>query len=359
VRTGASAAALALVAALAAAAPAAASGPPARAAVVGGSAAAQYPWIVATSRGCGGSLIAPDRVLTAGHCVEDLRIDALRLYVGAHRRTAGRSLRYDGLPVQPVEVATHPGYRTLRGGGPANDAAVIKLAAPVDGVAPVRLAAPEDIPSYAASSPATVLGWGVTRTDRRNPPMARALRAGPLRMLSDRSCSRIYGQGNAYRASVMLCARSRNAFRRPNTSPCVGDSGGPLITDAGIQIGIVSFGISCGALREPTVFAEVAGLRPFLDAPEPVWAPQPEGRPAVSGRLAPRRLATCEAPPFRNPVTRLRYRWGINGRLVATGRRLRIPRRAAGEILQCRVVAGNAGGDTPSVVSPRRRVGRA
>ncbi|HEV2812845.1 MAG TPA: serine protease [Solirubrobacteraceae bacterium] len=318
-----------------------------------------YPWIVAMSRGCGGTLVAPDRVLTAGHCVEDLRVDSLRLYVGARQRRRG-ALRYDGIEVGALDVATHPGYRSLDGGGPANDVALLRLSEPVEGVPPVALATPLDAGAYAADTPALVLGWGVTRTDRRDPPLALGLRSGRLRVLSDRLCSRTYGtgEGGGYRSSVMLCARSHNAFRRPNTSPCVGDSGGPLITEAGLQVGVVSFGISCGALREPTVFAEVAGLRPFIDDPEPVWAPQPEGRPVVSGRIAAGNVVSCEPPPFRNGVQRLRYRWGVNRLLVATGRRVRITRSAVGKVLQCRVVAENDGGSTPSVASPRIRVAR-
>jgi secreted trypsin-like serine protease len=357
-------AALAALAAILAGAPAAAArdaAPPARAAVVGGGSvpAGAYPWIVAMSRGCGGSLIAPDRVLTAGHCVEDMRVDTLRLYVGARQRRRG-SVRYDGIAVRAAEVATHPGYRSLTGGGPANDVAVLQLSEPVEGVAPVTLAGPQDAAAYGPSTMATVLGWGVTRTDLRDPPLARGLRSGSLRVLSDRSCARVYGDqdGAGYRAGVMLCARSRNAFRRPNTSPCVGDSGGPLVSDGGLQVGVVSFGISCGALREPTVFAEVAGLRPFIDDPEPEWSPQPEGRPVVSGRVAPGNVVSCDPPAFRNPVRRLRYRWGINRLLVATGRRVRVTNRAAGKILQCRVVAQNAGGRTPSAASPPIRVPR-
>ncbi|HEX8205928.1 MAG TPA: serine protease [Solirubrobacteraceae bacterium] len=342
------------------AAPAAAAdrAPTARASVVGGGSVPQgaYPWIVAMSRGCGGSLIAPDRVLTAGHCVEDLRVETLRLYVGARTRKRG-SLRYDGIPVQGVDVATHPGYKSLSGGGPANDVALVRLARPVEGVAPVRLAVPEEVGLYGAASPVTVLGWGVTRSDPRA-SMARGLRSGRLSALSDRSCGRVYGGDGGYRPSVMLCARSRNQFRKPNTSPCVGDSGGPLITDGGIQVGVVSFGISCGALREPTVFAEVAGLRPFIDAPEPVWSPQPLARPTVSGRIVPGEIVSCDPPPFRNQVRRLRYRWGVNRLLVATGRRVRITSRAAGKILQCRVVAENEGGETPSAASPPLRVPR-
>ena len=167
----------------------------------------------------------------------------------------------------------------------------------------------------------------------------------------------MYGEDDTYRSSVMLCARSKNALRRPNTSPCVGDSGGPLVV-GDLQVGIVSFGISCGALNEPTVFSRVAGLRSFIDDPEPVGSPQPLGPATVSGTLAPGRTVACVAPKFRNPVSRIRYRWGINGLLVATSRRVRVTSAARGKILQCRAVAVNPGGETPSPASDARRVPR-
>ena len=331
--------------------------PPARSAVVGGTPAppGAYPWMVALSRGCGGTLIAPDRVLTAGHCVEDLRISDLRLYVGATRRQRG-SYRYDGLPVRAAEVASHPGYRPLERGGPVHDAAVIRLTEPVSDVAPVRLATTADAADGAARG-ATVVGFGVMRTDLVRAPLATGLQQGELRILSDRSCNALYGQEGTYRRSVMLCARSRSALRRPNTSPCVGDSGGPLLS-GGVQVGIVSFGISCGALGEPTVFARVARLRAFIDQPEPIWAPQPLGRARVTGSRRPGGVATCVAPPFRNRVDRVLYRWGLNGLLVARGQRVRIRGTARGRILQCRAVAQNAGGATPSLASAPVRVPR-
>lgn len=347
-----------LVAAVATAAAAPPAGPTARAAVVGGEGAPRgaYPWIVALNVGCGGTLIAPDRVLTAGHCVEDLRVSTLRLYVGAHQRKRG-GFRYDGLSVQAVDVASHPRYRSLENGGPTNDAAIVKLAAPVPNVPLARLATRAEAPLFAGGEEATVIGWGVTRTDLQSAPLATGLQRGRLRILDDTSCNRVYGQDDTYRRSVMLCARSRNRYRSPNTSPCVGDSGGPLVV-GDTQVGIVSFGISCGALHEPTVFSRVANLRDFIDQPEPVWSPQPLGRAQVTGTLAPGHIATCVAPEFRNRVDHLRYRWGINGVLVATGRRVRITSNARGKVLQCRAVAENAGGSTPSPASPEQRVPR-
>jgi trypsin len=295
-------------------------------------------------------------VLTAGHCVEGLRVSDTHIFVGAYHRKRG-GYRYDGVPVQAVDVATHPEYRSLEDGGPSNDAAIIRLSAPVPNVPPVPLASLAESALFAGGAQATVIGWGVTRTDLRDAPLAGDLRQGGLRILSDQGCDRVYGDDNSYRSSVMLCARSRNSLRRPNTSPCVGDSGGPLISD-GVQVGIVSFGISCGALHEPTVFSRVAGLRSFIDAPDPVWSPQPLGAATVTGTLKRGRIATCVAPEFRNPVKRIRYRWGINGLLVATTRRVRITRSARGKVLQCRAVAENEGGETPSPASPPLRVPR-
>jgi secreted trypsin-like serine protease len=306
--------------------------------------------MVALSRGCGATLIAPDRVLTAAHCVEDLRTTDLRVYVGARRRIKG-TLQYDGRPVVVAEIASHPRYSGLAGGGPSNDAAVIKLAAAVTDVPLATLAGPGDAPLDDGGRLASVIGWGATRANLRSAPLALGLRKGEMRILSDRACERIYGRGDGYRRDVMLCARSRQRSRRPNTSPCVGDSGGPLVSRGGIQVGIVSFGISCGALHEPTVFSRVAALRSFIDTPNPIWSPQPLDRPTVQGTVAPGQTVTCVPPPWRNAIDATRIRWGLDGLLVGTGPQFLIPADAVGRRLQCRAIASNAGGETPSLPS--------
>ena len=360
-RSRASAAALATAALMAVGAgPAAADGPRAKAAVVGGGEVrpGAYPWMVALSRGCGATLVAPDRVLTAAHCVEELRTTDLGVYVGARRRTRG-TLRYDGRAVIAADIASHPQYRSVGRGGPTSDAALIRLAEPVTDVPTVRLAGSRDTALSGAGDLASVVGWGITRATLRSAPLALGLRKGELRLLSQRTCSRIYGGGGGYRRDVMLCAQSRQPHRRPNTSPCVGDSGGPLVTRDDVQVGIVSYGISCGALHEPTVFARVGALRPFIDDPEPEWSPQPLGRPRIEGTAEHGRVVRCAAPKWRNSVRTFQVRWGVNRILVATGSRLRVPKAAVGRNLQCRVVARNAGGGTPSLPSAPIRVPRA
>jgi secreted trypsin-like serine protease len=129
--------------------------PRARAAVVGGGDVrpGEFPWMVALNVGCGGTLVAPDRVLTAAHCVQDQRVSGLRVYVGARLRAAG-TLRYDGRSAPVADIAIHPGYRSLSGGAPFDDVALVQLAEPVAGVPVVPLAAAATTACSAGRAPA-------------------------------------------------------------------------------------------------------------------------------------------------------------------------------------------------------------
>ncbi len=114
---------LALLCTLIAAAPAGA--------VVGGEPVApeSVPWL-ADVGGCGGMLVAPDRVLTAGHCVMNAPLDHIAgVLVGTEQRHGTR-------------FAMHPGWRHANGEhNVLDDVAIVQLDAPETTVAPVRLGA--------------------------------------------------------------------------------------------------------------------------------------------------------------------------------------------------------------------------
>ena len=174
-----------LVSAIAAGTAGAGGGPGAGASIIGGTVAppGEYPWMTSlifprsernAFRGqfCGGSLIAPRRVLTAAHCVLGLRARQFNVLVGSYDLRRG-----DGERIDVTAISVHPGLEPSidpRFGPPYEpfmkrfDVALLRLARPA-AAPPLPVVTPPQRGLWDAGSPVRAIGHGWTNNRGRKP----------------------------------------------------------------------------------------------------------------------------------------------------------------------------------------------
>ena len=145
----------------------------------------EVPWF-ANIRGCGGTLVAPDRVVTAAHCVE-----------GSAPQDRLSRIRIAGQTRKGVRFALHPDWSR-------DDVAMIQLDAPITNVAPVGLSA---VPA----DQMFVVGRGASQINHRG---AGALREATLRPVTDRDCG-LFFRGVRGAPLQRGAAHLRGRRRRP------------------------------------------------------------------------------------------------------------------------------------------------
>ncbi|WP_298181006.1 serine protease [Saccharomonospora sp.] len=186
---------------------------------------------------CGGTVISPDRVLTAAHCALAVREADLSVVVGRERIDSD-----EGEEVGVSDVWVAPEYKDPLSGG---DIAVLTLSERVS-VPAARLPDSADSGLYEAGTMATVIGWGRLY---ENGPKPGDLRAADVPVVSDDACEDAF---RSFDAETMVCA----GYSEGGIDACQGDSGGPLLVD-GTVIGIVSWGDGCAEAGKPGVYTRV------------------------------------------------------------------------------------------------------
>lgn len=189
---------------------------------------------------CGGSLVAPDRVLTAAHCVAEKSPRGIEVVIGADNLCRGRAI--DGKRVGVRSITLHPGYDAA---SRRFDLAILGLKEPITDAVRAVVHPPRHDGGHL-----TALGWGRASDD--GAPGCRLTRVH-LELLDPERCQEAIG--GAFDAGSMMCAVPRVAGQ----DTCIGDSGGPIligsdVADASV-VGVVSWGFGCGA-QAPGVYAE-------------------------------------------------------------------------------------------------------
>uniref|UniRef100_U5EUF2 Putative trypsin n=1 Tax=Corethrella appendiculata TaxID=1370023 RepID=U5EUF2_9DIPT len=236
----------------------------------------QFPWQVSLNgynsdgnRGiCGGSVISPDWILTAAHCVTGkVRMEVL---LGSIVRDQPE------LRLESETFFHHANYKPLL---LENDVALIRLPYSInytENILPIALPPRQFSDELFVNAKAVVSGFGRIN-DSPGSTVSPTLNWANIRIITNQRCNESYSDEREYEDiyDSTICGVG---FDFDNQSTCNGDSGGPLVlrqdNDIPIQIGVVSFVSNYGcASGNPSGYARITKFLDWIEDNSGVTSP--------------------------------------------------------------------------------------
>jgi Trypsin len=248
---------------------------------------ASYPWQAAIAYNdalflgtgfqrqfCGGTLVAPNVVISAAHCFYENEAPPgvfgapqnFEIFTG---RTTLSTSEGQGIEFSDYYYFTDTSGMPLFNPVTFDYDAIFVVLASSSSSPPIKVAGADEAATWAPGRRAWISGWGDTAAGAGD--YQDTLRAAQVQIIGDDVCSNPGSYGTDFHPALMFCA----GVPAGGVDSCQGDSGGPIVvpgvggsaraTGSWRLVGDTSWGIGCAAPQYPGIYGRIAGGTPMGD----------------------------------------------------------------------------------------------